>query len=150
MTGFLGVMVLVLKSENDDFFTFDQTFRSGQDLGAFNGRGTDGKFAIIRNEENFIQFNLISLSVIHQIDIDRFAGSDFILFSTRFNYSVNGTPPISQQPLIVADICHSMQSANNSLVISDYLYNQIAGKVSTQGSTLPTISGYHIPGNSQN
>ncbi len=93
MTGRLRKVVFVLELEDNDLVPFSQTLRSSQHLGAINSRFTYGNIFIIRDEKNFVQLYLITLGLAHKIDIYRLTRSDFILFTTGFNYSVNGTPP---------------------------------------------------------
>jgi hypothetical protein len=109
MTGLLGVMVLMFEFENDNFVTFGHTFGSRHHFGALNGRGTYGNVFIVRNQQDLVQFNLVTLGFVQQVNIDCLARSDFVLFAAGFNYSVNGTPPITQQLYIVADNTPSMQ-----------------------------------------
>jgi hypothetical protein len=109
MSSFFGEMVFVLEFQDNDFITLDQTFRCCQDLGALDGRFTNGDILIIRNQQDFIQFDLVSFGFIHQVDFDRFAGSYFVLFSSGFKYSVNDAPPITQQLYIVPNLWSALQ-----------------------------------------
>jgi hypothetical protein len=104
MTGFLSEMVFMLEFEDNQLFSFDQTFRSGQYFGTLDSRCADGNVFIIPNEQDLVQFYLVSLSFIHQVDIDHFARNDLILFSTGFYNRVNGAPPLTQQLSILAEI----------------------------------------------
>ncbi len=93
MAGLLGIMVFRLEFKDDDFLTFSLTFSGRRYFGSLNRRLTDGDFFIIRNEEDFIKLDLVSLNGAGNVYINRFPRNDFILFTTRFNNSVNGTPP---------------------------------------------------------
>ncbi len=95
MAGLFGKMVFGFKFEDDDFFTFGQTLGSGQHFGAFNGRCTYSNFIVVGYEQDFVQFDLISLGFTIKVYINRLTRSDFILFTTGFNNCVNDTPPIS-------------------------------------------------------
>jgi hypothetical protein len=93
MAGFLGVVVFRLKFKHDNFIPFSHTLGSRQYLSPFYSRSANGDFLFIGQQENFIQFDLISFGSSGKVYIDRFPGSNFILFTTCFNNSVNGTPP---------------------------------------------------------
>lgn len=95
MAGFSGIAGFGLKFKDYDLFAFDRTSGSSQDFGPFDGWLAYGNLVIIGNQQDFIQLDLVSLGFVQAVYIDRFTGNDFILFTTGFNYSVNGTPPIT-------------------------------------------------------
>ncbi len=111
MTTLFGVMVFMLESENDDFITFNQTFGSSHDFGPLNSRSANSHFFIISYQQDFIQLDLVTFSLVQEVYVDRLARSDFILFTTGFKNSVNGTPPLTQQLFILADLEVHMQLA---------------------------------------
>jgi hypothetical protein len=65
MAGFLSEMVLVLEFEDDYFLTFDKAPRGSHDFGAFDSRVANSGLFIIRNQQDFIQLYLITLSLSH-------------------------------------------------------------------------------------
>ncbi len=95
MAGFPGIAGLGLKSKDYDLFAFDRAFGSSQDFGTFDSWLAYGNLVIIGNQQDFIQLDLVSLGFVQAVYIDRFTRNDFILFTTGFNYRVNGTPPIT-------------------------------------------------------
>lgn len=93
MPGLLGKMIFRLKFKDDNLLTFSLTFSGRRHFSALYGRLADGDIFIVRDEENFIELYLVSLGGSGKVYINRFSRNDFILFSTRFNNRVNGTPP---------------------------------------------------------
>jgi hypothetical protein len=95
MAGLLGKMVFRLKFKDDNFFAFCHTLRSSGNLGSFNGWRTYGNLVLICNKQDLIQLDFVSLSGTRKVYVNRLARGDLILFTTGFNNSVNGTPPIT-------------------------------------------------------
>jgi hypothetical protein len=83
------VTFAALHLKSDFLLAPEMLHHFGVDRGLGNGRGAYRKLTIIRDEEHPVQHDRFARFCLQPIHFQRFAGSDTVLFSTSFNYSVH-------------------------------------------------------------
>mgnify|MGYP006284095467 CR=1 FL=1 len=88
-TGLLSIPRLVLVTEHRYLITAHRAHRRGYHTGAINNRRPNLSAVPVGHHQNPVQFDGLTLGDVKEINIHSLVRTDFILFTTGFDYGVN-------------------------------------------------------------